>query len=267
MTLSSRIWRGAIALLLIPSTSGFAEDHDDGRRGLCVGPMAGPLMFPWGLGGMPGWGVGPAFFLGGPVTPMYVSPMGMSFYNGMPVAPQPLPMPARAPRPSAVLRSSLRPVDPAKSAQLATIGDRLFRARNIKRAAERYEQAIRLDPDSAPPRVHLAQVSLTRGQISEAAAQIRAAVNADPSWIFNAPDIQALYAEPEDFAKQLAKLESRVLVEPGDRDAWLVLGAELFLSGRTRRAQDIFTRLSDRKPDPALATFLDAAHPRDDPAR
>ena len=58
-----------------------------------------------------------------------------------------------------------------------------------------------------------------------------------------------------------------MLAEPGDRDAWLVLGAELFLSGQTHRAADIFLRLTDRKPDPALAAFLDAATPATAPER
>lgn len=274
---------GAISFLLISPATLLAGGHHGGGGGHGAGHPGGPVVFPrghtgqqaiipipFGIGGMPGlgWGAAPAYFMAGPVGLMYFPPMGMGmpYSNAEPMVAAPPPMPPSALRPRAVFRSSPRPVDPARSAQLATIGDRLFRAGNLKRAAERYEQAIRLDPDSASPRIHLAQVSLARGQISEAAAQIRAAVNADPSWIFNAPDIQGVYTEPKDFAKQLAKLESRVLVEPGDRDAWLVLGAELFLSGRTRRAQDIFTRLSDRKADPALATFLDAAQPRD-PAR
>src|SRR4029077_19698452 len=104
------------------------------------------------------------------------------------------------------------------------------------------------------------QVALVRGQFAESAQQIRAALTADPHWLSNAPDIQTIYAEPADFNRQISRLESRVLVEPSDRDAWLVLGAELYLSGQTRRAPDILVRLSDRKPDPALAAFLDASN-------
>jgi tetratricopeptide (TPR) repeat protein len=153
--------------------------------------------------------------------------------------------------------------DPAKAAQLVTIGDRLFRAGNTKRAAERYEQAARAAPDLAAPRVRLAQVALVRGQFREAADYFREAVAAEPDWLAHARDIQGVYAEPADFHRQIAKLESRVLAEPGDRDAWLVLGAELYLSGQTRRAADVFLRLSDRRPDPALAAFLDATKPED----
>ena len=58
------------------------------------------------------------------------------------------------------------------------------------------------------------------------------------------------------------KLETHLQANPDDRDAWLVLGAEWFLSGRTTKAADVFRRLNDpnRKPDVALAAFLDASN-------
>ena len=59
----------------------------------------------------------------------------------------------------------------------------------------------------------------------------------------------------------VAKLESHLQASPNDRDGWLVLGAEWYLSGRARQAADVFTRLNDRKPDATLAAFLDATTP------
>ena len=216
----------------------------------------------FGYGGFGYWStVGP----NGPVifpTPGALFRMGFMpavLVNNAPLGGPMPPAPAPAANPQAM--QPARRVDAAKVGQLVTIGDRLFRAGNTKRASERYEQAARADADSAAPLVRLAQVALVRGQFAEAAARIRAAVTADPRWLTNAPDIQRIYAEPADFARQIAKLESRVSVEPGDRDAWLVLGAELYLSGQTRRASDVFLRLSDRPPDPALAAFLDATTP------
>jgi len=144
-----------------------------------------------------------------------------------------------------------------------TYGDRLFRAGNNRRAQERYEQAARSDPYSAAPRVRLAQLAFVRGQYAEAANQFREALAAEPGWLGKAFDVQSLYAEPGDFAKQIAKLESHLQVEPQDRDAWLVLGAEWYLSGRTEKAADVFLRLTDRKPDATLAAFLEAATPAD----
>ncbi len=209
---------------------------------------------------------GPPYFMTlGPNGPVFMTPaggMGMPVFvdggalgGGMP----PMNRIQNAPK--------ARQPNPMRSDQLVTIGDRLFRAGNLKRAADRFEQAFREAPDRAAPRVHLAQVELTRGNYSGAAALLRSAIAAEPGWLPNAPDIQAIYGEPVEFARQIARLESRVLVEPGDRDAWLVLGAQLFLSGRTRRAGDIFLRLSDRQGDPALAAFLAAARPGDAAAR
>jgi cytochrome c-type biogenesis protein CcmH/NrfG len=80
--------------------------------------------------------------------------------------------------------------------------------------------------------------------------------------LLNVPDIQSVFAEPADFAKQLARLESHLQANPNDRDAWFVLGAEWYLSGRSKLASDVFQRLNDRKPDEALATFMDASKPK-----
>ena len=152
--------------------------------------------------------------------------------------------------------------DPERSKQLVTVGDRLFRAGNIRRAAERYEQASRADPNAAAPRIGLAQLELARGDYAEAASHVREALTAQPGWLIHAPDISAKYGEPADFHAQIARLESHLQAHPNDRDAWLVLGAEWYLSGRTRSAADVFLRLTDRKPDATLEAFLDASASR-----
>jgi tetratricopeptide (TPR) repeat protein len=143
-----------------------------------------------------------------------------------------------------------------------TLGDRLFRGGNLKRAEERYQQAARADATQAAPYLHLVQIALARGKYAAAANRLREAETAQPGWIVTAPDIQAIYGEPAEFAHQIARLESYVQSHPQDRDAWLVLGAEWFLTGRTTRAADVFQRLNDpnRKPDIALAAFLDASN-------
>jgi len=158
--------------------------------------------------------------------------------------------------------SKPRKPDPGRSGQLVTIGDRLLRADNLHRAAERYEQALNADPTAAAPRVRLAQVALARGQYGEAANRFREAMTAEPGWLINAPDIQAIYGEPSVFARLIAKLESHVQAHPNDRDAWFLLGAQWYLSGQSRKATDVFLRLSDRRGDPALTAFLDASTPR-----
>jgi tetratricopeptide (TPR) repeat protein len=149
--------------------------------------------------------------------------------------------------------------DPERSNQLVTIGNRLFRAGNTRRAGERYEQAVRADPNAAAPHIGLAQLALARGDYAEAAQHVREALTAQPGWLLHAPDISATYLEPADFAAEIAKLESHLQAHPTDRDAWFVLGAQWYLSGQTRRAADVFLRLTDRKADATLEAFLDAS--------
>jgi len=154
------------------------------------------------------------------------------------------------------------PSDPARAKQHMIVGDRLFRAGNLKKAEERYQLASRVAGDLAAPYIRLAQIALVRGNYTGAANRLRDAETAQPGWIETAPDIQSIYGEPAEFARQIARLESHVQIHPNDRDAWLILGAQWFLSGRTDRAADVFLRLNDpkRKADIALTAFLDASN-------
>jgi len=241
----------------------------------------------WGLGAVAGAsvGLGGGYFFpfyssvgldGIPFTytPPVVFPMSMAPSLGPIANPPPAvdqrwglagPLPGfdkdQRPRP-AQGEAMPRKADPCRSGHLVTIGDRLLRADDLHRAAERYEQALNADPTAAVPRVRLAQVALARGQYAEAANRIREAMTAEPGWLINAPDIQSIYGEPSDFARLIAKLESHVQAHPNDRDAWFLLGAQWYLSGQSRKASDVFLRLSDRRGDPALTAFLDASRPR-----
>lgn len=121
-------------------------------------------------------------------------------------------------------------------------------------------------PDLAAPHIRLAQIAIARGNYSDAADRFRQAELAQPGWIVTAPDIQSIYAEPAVFARTVTRLESHLQLHPDDRAAWLVLGAQWFLSGRTIKAADVFRRLNDpkRKPDLALSAFLDASNQKRD---
>jgi Tetratricopeptide repeat len=262
-------WICAGFFLLIPAR---AESHHGGHGGHSGGHPGGGRVLGWSGGGASysvpyyaGYGaVSPAGQFISPVTvlPTLVLPVmatPMPGWNGVGVA-GPWPPPGTRARPGMAAANAKR-ADPARGAQLVTIGDRLFRAGNLHRAAERYEQAARADPQSAAPHVRLAQAAILRGQYAEAANQFRDAVAAEPDWLSRASDIQSIYAEPGDFAKEIARLESHLQANPNNRDAWLVLGAQWFLSGRTQKAADVFVRLADRKGDAALEAFLDAAQP------
>jgi tetratricopeptide (TPR) repeat protein len=234
--------------------------HRGPPSGIVGGFFPGPFLpfFPgYGFGYGYGYGYGAPLGMMGPYGPGPYFPASSTFFNS----------PIALVGAGTVLRNDLSrartpQTDPTYAAELITLGDRLFRAGNLSRAVDRYEQAIRAEPGKAIARVRLAQIAIARGRFSDAAEKLREAETVEPGWISRAPDIQGLYSEPADFARQLARLEDHLQTHPNDRDAWLVLGAELFLSGRTRRAADIFLRLSDRREDPTLAAFLDATRPR-----
>lgn len=170
------------------------------------------------------------------------------------------PLPARLPAPQIAQQSRgrSRVESPERVAQLVTLGDRFFRVGNYFRAADRYQQALRADPTAAAPRIRLAQLALRKDEYAEAANLFREALTGEPGWLTTAPDIQSIYGEPADFQAPLDRLESHLQVHPTDRDGWLVLGMQWFLSGRTQQASDVFLRLSDRRGDPVLATLLAA---------
>jgi cytochrome c-type biogenesis protein CcmH/NrfG len=151
--------------------------------------------------------------------------------------------------------------NPAKAAELVLVGDRLFRAGNRPRAQMRYEQAVKAHPNSAAARVRLAEIALVRGQYTEAVERLREAQTAEPGWIDDAYDVQGLFPEPPEFAAMIARIESHLQRHPDDRDAWLMLGAQWFLSGRVPLAADVFLRLDDPNlaPDEILQAFLDAS--------
>lgn len=144
--------------------------------------------------------------------------------------------------------------------ELVGMGDRSFRIGNLRRAEERYQQALKADTEAPDPRIRLAQVSLVRGDYNRASTHFRDAVlsTQSPGWLLQPRDVQAMFNEPGDFARQLAQLESHLQAYPQDRNAWFVLGVEQHLSGRPGQAHDTFLRLTDRPADPALSAFLDA---------
>jgi hypothetical protein len=217
-----------------------------------------------GWGGFYGYGFYPPVLGIAPgAFAMPIGPMNPMFMGGQgPLLPVPPPGMVRNQPGALVRRASIRRSDVARATQLVTLGERFFRAANLKKAEERFQQAMRAAPDLAAPHVRLGQVAMVRGHYAEAANQLREAEAAQPGWILTAGDIQSIFGEPAEFARHLARLESYVQAHPDDRDAWLVLGAELFLTGRTTKAADVFKRLDDprRKPDAALAAFLDASN-------
>ncbi len=160
-----------------------------------------------------------------------------------------------------VTRISVRRSNPSRAEELIEVGDRSFRGGNYRRAEDRYQLAARANEASPWPCVRLSQVAVVRGDYNKAAAYLRDAVatTKGSGWLIEAPDLQSMFGEPGDFSKQIAHLESHLQTHPTDRNAWFVLGAENYFSGRPRIASDALLRLTDKSPDEALSAFLDAA--------
>jgi hypothetical protein len=263
---------GVTMMLLVPDPARAQHGHGAGRHhpggaqpGLAaVGGYPGYLL-PYYVVAAPGGGYTyvPTFMMVGPAG--FIPPFGSMVPPPVPMRGPLLPSPPpqlAAQWPKGDVKPAAPKSDPGRGAQLITLGDRHFRAGNLKKAEERYQQAARALSDQAAPYLRLTQIALTRGNYTAAANRLREAETAQPGWIVTAPDIQAIYGEPTEFAHQIARLESYVQSHPDDRDAWLVLGAQWFLTGRTARAADVFLRLNDpnRKPDVALNAFLDASN-------
>lgn len=224
-------------------------------NGSCPGPIV--VYPPIILWGSPGWyGYGPTLVATGVPMPYAPTPWIPYAEPAMPIFPDVPRMLAEnaAARPSA----RPRPRDSTRAKELMELGDRLFRAGNFARAVERYEQSVRADPDRAAPRARLAQVALVRGKYQDAANKLREAQTAEPGWLTTADDLRAIYPEPAEYARLVARLEAHLQAQPEDRDGWLVLGALWYLSGRTQKAADVFLRLTDRREDPTLRAFLAA---------
>jgi hypothetical protein len=165
--------------------------------------------------------------------------------------------------PMAPMPDASTPYDPARGRQLATLGDRLLRAGNVKKAEGRYQQAMRSAPELVTPRIGLAHIAFIRGEYSRAALWLHEVAVIQPGWVKGMPDVQPMFGEPAEFARHIAKLKTYIRSHPKDRDAWFVLGAEWFLTRRTVRAADIFRGLLDpkREPEVSLAAFLVACDP------
>lgn len=282
----------AALIAVAPRTPSMGQASSPGNRPLTppfnTPPVVAPTPSPGVVTPSPSPGPGPGYPtpyppIGYPrpryrYPPIWINPpifVGPTVPVGYPV-PVPYPLPVEVPEvwgggfdagrgavmvPPAPARRLVRPVTVRRrrAEERLLVGDRLFRAGSLNRAVERYEQAGSADPTSAEPAVRLAQVAIARGDYGDAANRLREAQVIDPDYLPTAKDIQNLFGDPKDFAQVLADLEAHIRANPNDRDARLVLGAELYFTGRTPEAAIVFRALADRKPDATLAAFLDAS--------
>lgn len=208
--------------------------------------------------GYQGYGYPPPGLLGYP-TPNTPYPIGIPPQNMQAPNPAMIRNPlANRPNPAPV-SEKVKAKNKAKAQDALTRGDRFFQTGKTATAKERYRLALKSDPELGDARARLSVLALIKGDRREALGLIHEAVTQDPDWPKTAGNVQSMFSEPAQFHKLIADLEAEVQANPADREAQTLLGIQLYLSGRTDRAKDVFLRLNDRKPDLTLAAFMDAA--------
>ena len=235
---------GVLLLSLIRSSSlaQFAFQGEHHHHNGCCAPFPWWQFTPVGLG----FDAGPipVMNLQQPPMMMMMGPMRMEIPPAGP--PQPVRVGSRQ--------------DSAKADRLVKLGDNLFRAGNLPRAVERYRQAEKAAGNLALPHLRLAQVAFLKQDYKLAADRLREAITAQGGWLATTPNIVGLYGEPSTFHEAMTLLETHLQATPNDREAWFVLGFQLYASGETQKASDVFLRLSDRKNDLSLNALLKVTH-------
>lgn len=121
-----------------------------------------------------------------------------------------------------------------------TLGDRAFRESRWSDAVQLYAKAVELAPNNAGLYLVLADALFAAGDYHYAAYAVRKAVELDPALLSVPIDKHGFYADPTEFDRQLARLETFVIERPTDRDARLVLAVNLLFGGRPAAAVDLY---------------------------
>ncbi len=121
--------------------------------------------------------------------------------------------------------------------QYLELGELYFRTRRYLRAVSAYEKAVELAPDDPILHLLLSDALFADGRYARAAFEIRQAFDLDPNLAKASIDKRLLYGFPEDFSKQLGRLEDFVAKTPFDTNARLVLIVNLLFSDQLDRAE------------------------------
>jgi hypothetical protein len=125
-----------------------------------------------------------------------------------------------------------------RAAAAAKTAARNFAAGNYRFAVSNYQDAVELVGDDASVYFMLAQSQFAIKKFFEAAKTLRTAVRVNPNLVDF--DVFAFYKNAEDFRAQLTVLADELRVNPLNRDAMLLFGHMLFISGQKENAKTIF---------------------------
>jgi len=126
-----------------------------------------------------------------------------------------------------------------RAAAAAKTAAKNFAAGNYRFAASNYQEATGLAADDASSFFMLAQSQFAMKKFFEAAQSLRAAVRVNPNLVNF--DVLSFYKNAEDFRAQLTALADELRINPLNRDAMLLFGHMLFVSGQKPSAKVILT--------------------------
>jgi tetratricopeptide (TPR) repeat protein len=160
-----------------------------------------------------------------------------------PKMPAPQPPPALAPVPEMDKKT--------EAARLIKLGKEAFADEEHGRAAERFQQAGRMQPDNAEALFLLAQAQFALGKYREAVASIYAGMKLQPDWPNSTFDLRGLYANnPPELIEQLNSLRQAVEANPQEPALLFLYGYQLWFLGRQDEAKAFFRKAKPMVADP-----------------
>jgi hypothetical protein len=172
--------------------------------------------------------------------------------------PEHVPEPPRPPRPEADPR--------AESARLSALGKDAFAAGEYGRAAQRFRQAIQVNPRDAQAHFLLAQAEVALGKYDEAVDAIYAGLRIDPDWPTSKFRPVQLYGDNvADLPEHLKHLEDALTRQPDDAVLLFLYAYQLWFDGRQEEARRLFQRAAAVAPDKSYSERFLLARP-DKPA-
>jgi hypothetical protein len=159
-----------------------------------------------------------------------------------PKEPEPIPEPPRPPRPAGGPR--------AESARQRQLGQDAFAAAEYGRAAQRFRQAARVNPNDALAYFLLAQADVALGKYDTAVEAIQAGLALDPDWPAAPFRPVTLYGDNvTDLPEHLLALQDALARHPDDPTLLFLTAYELWFDGRREEARPLFERAAAVAPD------------------
>lgn len=120
-----------------------------------------------------------------------------------------------------------------------TLGDEAFRAGRYSDAVSHYSRAMEFSPKLGILHLVLSDALMAVGDYRWAAAELRVALELDPSLALHVVDKHAFYGDPTQFDSQIATLERYLSDHFMDQDARLLLAGNYHFGGRPAAAVDL----------------------------